>query len=264
MGKKIEFALIWGRHLQKGLVKSVGFFFPSRFLCFFFFLKTSFWKNWFSKPVFLTTLIPWKRLLYVVGIQRYRFYRPNGLLHHHGWVCPVSSHATHHFVEVFAVANRRNHSMRPNPEQRLYTHFLFFVCSSIRSFNSRCSVADAQRGPMSRGVVLYCPPAFLFASASIEAFSIDHDAAQFSGLGASQQFSSSPLSMCTPPPQSARGGSARGKSIGSSSSASEARGKIFWGVVFPRAKRTFDHYRLHRVFINKKFPPRVHTKQQWR
>ena len=58
-GKKIESALIWGRHLQKGLVKSVGFFFPSRFLCFFFFfLKTSFWKNWFSKPVFLTTLIP--------------------------------------------------------------------------------------------------------------------------------------------------------------------------------------------------------------
>ena len=36
-GKKIESALIWGRHLQKGLVKSVGFFFPSRFLCFFFF-----------------------------------------------------------------------------------------------------------------------------------------------------------------------------------------------------------------------------------
>ena len=27
-------------------------------LFFFFFLKTSFWKNWFSKPVFLTTLIP--------------------------------------------------------------------------------------------------------------------------------------------------------------------------------------------------------------
>ena len=36
-GEKIESALIWGRHLQKGLVKSVGFFFPSRFLCFFFF-----------------------------------------------------------------------------------------------------------------------------------------------------------------------------------------------------------------------------------
>ena len=36
-GKKIESALIWGRHLQKAPVKSVGFFFPSRFLCFFFF-----------------------------------------------------------------------------------------------------------------------------------------------------------------------------------------------------------------------------------
>ena len=35
------------------------FFFPLQIsLFFFFFLKTSFWKNWFSKPVFLTTLIP--------------------------------------------------------------------------------------------------------------------------------------------------------------------------------------------------------------
>ena len=36
------------------------FFFPLQIslFFFFFFLKTSFWKNWFSKPVFLTTLIP--------------------------------------------------------------------------------------------------------------------------------------------------------------------------------------------------------------
>ena len=51
-GKKIESALIWGRHLQKGLVKSVGFFFPSRFLCFFFF----FFENQFlEKLVFKTS-----------------------------------------------------------------------------------------------------------------------------------------------------------------------------------------------------------------
>ena len=36
-GKKIESALIWGRHLQKGLVKSVGFFSPPDFSVFFFF-----------------------------------------------------------------------------------------------------------------------------------------------------------------------------------------------------------------------------------
>ena len=50
-GKKIESALIWGRHLQKGLVKSVGFFFPSRFLCFFFFFENQF----LEKPVFKTS-----------------------------------------------------------------------------------------------------------------------------------------------------------------------------------------------------------------
>ena len=45
-GKKIESALIWGRHLQKGLVKSVGFFSPPDFsVFFFFFLKTSFFNH---------------------------------------------------------------------------------------------------------------------------------------------------------------------------------------------------------------------------
>ena len=50
-GEKIESALIWGRHLQKGLVKSVGFFSPSRFLCFFFF----FFENQFLEKLVLKT-----------------------------------------------------------------------------------------------------------------------------------------------------------------------------------------------------------------
>ena len=51
-GKKIESALIWGRHLQKGLVKSVGFFFPSRFLCFFFFFENQFLEKLVLKTSF--------------------------------------------------------------------------------------------------------------------------------------------------------------------------------------------------------------------
>ena len=51
-GKKIESALIWGRHLQKGLVKSVGFFFPSRFLCFFFFFENQFLEKLVFKTSF--------------------------------------------------------------------------------------------------------------------------------------------------------------------------------------------------------------------
>ena len=47
-GKKIESALIWGRHLQKGLVKSVGFFFPLQIsLFFFFFFFFFFFENQF-------------------------------------------------------------------------------------------------------------------------------------------------------------------------------------------------------------------------
>ena len=51
-GEKIESALIWGRHLQKGLVKSVGFFFPSRFLCFFFFFENQFLEKLVLKTSF--------------------------------------------------------------------------------------------------------------------------------------------------------------------------------------------------------------------
>ena len=51
-GKKIESALIWKRHLQKGLVKSVGFFFPSRFLCFFFFFENQFLEKLVFKTSF--------------------------------------------------------------------------------------------------------------------------------------------------------------------------------------------------------------------
>ena len=51
-GKKIESALIWGRHLQKGLVKSVGIFFPSRFLCFFFFFENQFLEKLVFKTSF--------------------------------------------------------------------------------------------------------------------------------------------------------------------------------------------------------------------
>ena len=52
VGGKIESALIWGRHLQKGLVKSVGFFFPSRFLCFFFFFENQFLEKLVFKTSF--------------------------------------------------------------------------------------------------------------------------------------------------------------------------------------------------------------------
>ena len=62
-GEKIESALIWGRHLQKGLVKSVGFFFPSRFLCFFFFFENQF----LEKLVFKTSFFNHPNTLYFSG-----------------------------------------------------------------------------------------------------------------------------------------------------------------------------------------------------
>ena len=62
-GKKIESALIWGRHLQKGLVKSVGFFFPSRFLCFFFFFENQF----LEKLVFKTSFFNHPNTLHYVS-----------------------------------------------------------------------------------------------------------------------------------------------------------------------------------------------------
>ena len=63
-GKKIESALIWGRHLQKGLVKSVGFFFPSRFLCFFFFFENQF----LEKLVFKTSFFNHPNTLVFLGL----------------------------------------------------------------------------------------------------------------------------------------------------------------------------------------------------
>ena len=51
-GKKIESALIWGRHLQKGLVKSVGFFSPPDFSGFFFFFENQFLEKLVFKTSF--------------------------------------------------------------------------------------------------------------------------------------------------------------------------------------------------------------------
>ena len=66
-GKKIESALIWGRHLQKGLVKSVGFFFPSRFLCFFFFFENQF----LEKLVFKTSFFNHPNTLFICACREY-------------------------------------------------------------------------------------------------------------------------------------------------------------------------------------------------
>ena len=41
-----------GKKCEKGLVKSVGFFFPSRFLCFFFFFENQFLEKLVFKTSF--------------------------------------------------------------------------------------------------------------------------------------------------------------------------------------------------------------------
>ena len=52
-GEKIESALIWGRHLQKGLVKKVSVFFsPPDFSVFFFFFENQFLEKLVFKTSF--------------------------------------------------------------------------------------------------------------------------------------------------------------------------------------------------------------------